>query len=244
LIKLNSVSYKIGDKEILKSINLSVKRDEKIILTGPNGAGKSTLALLLSGIIKPTEGNILIDEMDIQKIDPISLRKKIGIIFQEPETQFITMSVEREVMFGLQNLSLPVNEIVSITDKTLLEFGIEHLRKRNPFDLSGGEKQLVILASIYAMEPDIIIFDETTTFLDKKLKKKIYSFWQRLKGFIVITEDFEEFPFGERLIVLENGEIKFNKKIDKLMENGSIKTSENIFREKLRNANVNPEFYQ
>ncbi len=244
MIELNSVSYKIGNKEILKSINLNLKKDEKIIITGPNGAGKSTLALLLSGIIKPTDGNILIDGMDIQKMNPISLRKKIGIIFQEPETQFITMSVEREVMFGLQNLSIPVNEIISITNRTLAEFGIEHLRKRNPFDLSGGEKQLVILASIYAMGPDIIIFDETTTFLDKKLKKKIYSFWQKLKGFIVITEDFEEFPFGERLIVLENGEIQFNEKIDKLMENGYIRTSENIFKEELRNANINPEFYQ
>lgn len=222
-------------KDILKNINLQIDFKDKIILAGPNGSGKTLLSLIISGILKPTSGKILINGIDIENIDIKNLRKKIGIVFQEPEMQFVTMSVEKEIEFGMQNLNFSEFAINDIKEYIIEKFSIKEIKKSSPFEISGGEKQLVAIASVIAMKPEFIIFDEVTSFLDLKYRRKIYSFIESYSGgFLWVTQDFDEFPIGKTLITLERGRIVFIDDIEKMMKEEKLPTSEILIRRRIR----------
>lgn len=218
MLELSNVNIVRNNKNILKGINLRIGFTERVVLTGANGSGKTHLGLVLSGLLHPTEGTYILDGKNVKEYDAKTLRKTVGIVFQEPEMQFITMSVEREILFGMQNIGISFDEIMAKAEKVKGMFGIEDLWDKSPYQLSGGEKQMVAIASIVAMEPSFIVFDEVTTFLDRKYREKVYGIVNNLNcGFLWITQDREEIRMGKRLLVLEGGGIVFDGEVEPIL---------------------------
>lgn len=201
--------YKSGN-DILKDINLEINKGECIAIVGENGSGKSTLAKLISGIIKPSRGDILVDEINTRnKKEYIKLRKKIGIVFQNPENQILFNNIEDELSFALENLELD-NEEIRI--KRALEKVKLNKEKINDIDeLSLGQKQRISIASVLAVNPEYIVFDEPTTMIDSDGKEAVYNIIKELKesGYtiIYITNNTEEILLADRIIILHKGKI-------------------------------------
>lgn len=209
----------IFQKEAINGINLKIGLDESLSIVGRIGSGKSTLIQLLNGLIKPNEGVVLLDGIDInsKKISKKEIIKKVGLVFQYPEEQFFAETVYDEVAFGPRNIGYKESEIPALVDEALLEMGLipETIKNRSPFNLSGGEKRRVAIASILAMKPKLLVLDEPTSGMDFVGKSLIISkLKQRTKskqGVIIITHSMEEaILFSERLIVLDKGRIKYD----------------------------------
>ncbi|MCK4321082.1 ABC transporter ATP-binding protein [candidate division WOR-3 bacterium] len=235
MIKINSITIKRGKKIVIHNVSLSWHKGENLVILGPNGAGKTTLALSLAGMIEQDSGHIIIDSKSVSDYDLTSLRQKIGIVFQDPETQFVTTDVEREIAFGLSNIKQDREKIRNTVDSIIDKLDLKEMINRDPSELSGGEKQLVAIASIYAMSPDYIIFDEVTSFLDRKSRERIYRLWDNCSSsLLIITQNFEEIKWGDRVILLENGEISFESEIQELMEKDIIPTQKTLFEKLLK----------
>ncbi|MCK4572102.1 MAG: ABC transporter ATP-binding protein [Candidatus Stahlbacteria bacterium] len=235
MIKINSITIKRGKKIVIHDVSLSWHKGENLVILGPNGAGKTTLALSLAGMIEQDSGHIIIDSKSVSDYDLTSLRQKIGIVFQDPETQFVTTDVKREIAFGLSNIKQDREKIHNTVDSIIDKLDLKEMINRDPSELSGGEKQLVAIASIYAMSPDYIIFDEVTSFLDRKSRERIYRLWDNCSSsLLIITQNFEEIKWGDRVILLENGEISFESEIQELMEKDIIPTQKTLFEKLLK----------
>lgn len=235
MIKINSITIKRGKKIVIHDVSLSWHKGENLVILGPNGAGKTTLALSLAGMIEQVSGHIIIDSKSVSDYDLTSLRQKIGIVFQDPETQFVTTDVKREIAFGLSNIKQAREKIRNTVDSIIDKLDLKEMINRDPSELSGGEKQLVAIASIYAMSPDYIIFDEVTSFLDRKSRERIYRLWDNCSSsLLIITQNFEEIKWGDRVILLENGEISFESEIQELMEKDIIPTQKTLFEKLLK----------
>jgi len=247
MIELQNVTLELNGNQILKDINFAWNPDETICLLGKNGSGKTSLALLIAGILSPDSGKITINETLLEEIDEVELRKKIGIVFQDPDNQFITQDVESEIAFGLENFNLPRDEIERVVQKTIKNFGLSEIVHRNPFTLSGGEKQITAIASIFSMDPKFIIFDEVTTFLDNTYQRGIHQIWKTEKGekgIFIITQNFEEVYYADRLLLLENGKIIFDGKTDEVLKRGIISTDGIILRKFLNKEGIKIEKYE
>ncbi len=244
MIRVDSLTIERGEKVVIRNVSFSWHKGENLILLGPNGAGKTTLALSLSGILKPASGDIIIDSRPVSAYGLTSLRQKIGIVFQDPETQFVTTDVEREIAFGLSNIEENHEKIRGRIDSIIDELDLKDMLNRDPAELSGGEKQLVAIASIYAMSPDYLIFDEVTSFLDRRTRERIYRLWDECSSsLLIITQDFEEIRWGDRVILLENGEVNFESSIQSLMEKDIIPTQKALFKKLLKeNKSDIPKF--
>lgn len=216
IIKLKNLKQDYGRGEpVLKEINLEIYQGEFVAIIGQNGAGKTTLIKHLNGLLRPTAGNIFIEGRDIGQ-EPISvLAQKVGYVFQNPDHQIFMDQVFQEVAFGLKNLSLPPAEIESRTENALKKVGIYHLKDAAPLSLSKGHRQRVALASVLAMEPEIIILDEPTTGQDYSETKQIMDLIAGLnkKGhtIIFITHDMQLVAaYAKRVILMGHGEIMFD----------------------------------
>ena len=201
----------------LKSINLSVKQGEYISVLGHNGSGKSTLAKLLNLILIPTSGKIYIDEKDVSDAnlsddDVFEVRKKVGMVFQNPDNQIVATVVEEDVAFGAENLGLPREEIRRRVVNALNVVGMQDYARHAPHKLSGGQKQRVAIAGVIAMRPSVIIFDESTAMLDPLGRKSVMDIMEKLnreEGITVIniTHYMEEAARADRVIVINDGEM-------------------------------------
>lgn len=201
----------------LKSINLSVKEGEYISVLGHNGSGKSTLAKLLNLILIPTTGKIFIDGKDVSDEDlsedeVFEVRKKIGMVFQNPDNQIVATVVEEDVAFGAENLGLPREEIRRRVVNALNVVGMQNYARHAPHKLSGGQKQRVAIAGIIAMRPRVIIFDESTAMLDPIGRKAVIEIMEKLNReenitIINITHYMEEAARADRVIVINDGEM-------------------------------------
>ncbi len=209
MLELRNVSFSYGKEDVLKNINMKINDGEFISLTGPNGSGKSTLALLLLGILKAQTGEIIIDGVkssDAEKFE--EKRRSIGVVFQNPDNQFITTSVERELAFGLENMGIKREGIIERVEEALERFSLKNLRYRSPHTLSGGEKQKVAIASILILNPRYIILDEPSSFLDPSSREVIQDVIQQLRGDITvvfISQFPEEILMGEKIYFLMKG---------------------------------------
>lgn len=199
-------------KEIIKGVNLSVKKGEFISLVGQNGSGKTTLAKHFNGLLRPSKGKVFILGEDTKNSSIAELSRKVGHLFQNPENQIFEETVFAEIAFGPKNLNLPEGEIEARVDKVLKTTRLSKYRDTHPLSLSGGEKQRLALASVVVMEPQILVLDEPTTGLDllsimgileivKELHKKNVTV-------ILITHDMGLVSeLSERVVVMGNGQI-------------------------------------
>ncbi|MGZ9413637.1 energy-coupling factor transporter ATPase [Mycoplasma sp. AC157] len=216
MIKLKNVSFSYSDEEnaklALDDINLEFKAGKYIAILGHNGSGKSTLSKILTGIIKPKKGEVWINDILLSKSTLNEARKYIGIIFQNPDNQFVGATVEDDIAFGLENRCVNPKEMKEIIFNLAQKVDmLDHL-EREPQNLSGGQKQRVAIASILALSPKIIIFDEVTSMLDPKGKHDVLNIIReiqstRTKTLISITHDMDEAVLADEVIVLAKGKV-------------------------------------
>ena len=204
-----------GDDNLCPAIDhvsIEIKRGEYISIAGSNGSGKSTLARCLNGLLLPTEGEILVDGMDTNDDDLIwDIRKKIGMVFQNPDNQIVSSMVEDEVAFGPENIGIENPELRKRVDNALKSVGMYEYRNREAHKLSGGQKQRIAIAGAVAMRPDCIVFDEPTAMLDPKGRSQVMKIIRELNDqgitIILITHFMEEVAEADRVLVMKSGKL-------------------------------------
>ena len=213
-IELKNVSFEYKkDSQTLKNVSFSVEKGEFLCILGHNGSGKSTIAKLIAGLLKANDGEIYIDDTLLSEETIDFLRMKIGIIFQNPDNQFVGITVKDDIAFGLENRNLDREEMLSRINKYAKLVHMEDFLNRNPDSLSGGEKQRVAIAGVLACEPEIIIFDESTSMLDPNSVKEVIDTIKELKKertIIYITHNLEEALLADKVIVMNKGEVVLN----------------------------------
>lgn len=215
ILKLENICYTYEDgTEALKGVDLEVRRGEKLAVMGANGSGKSTLFLTLNGIHRPTSGRVLYNNVpvDYSRKGLLSLRQKIGIVFQDPDNQLFSASVTQEISFGALNLGLSEEEARKRVEKVIAEMDITPFRDKPTHFLSGGQKKRVSIADILVMDPEVILFDEPAAALDPKHARMIDGIIDGLgeKGITVIlsTHDVDRaFIWADRVVLLDEGEV-------------------------------------
>ena len=195
------------------AVDLSVRRGEFLVVLGRNGSGKSTLAKLMNGILVPTAGRVLVEGLDTAKDeDLVAIRRKVGMVFQNPDNQLVSNVVEEDVAFGPENLGVEPAEIRRRVDRALEAVGMTEFARHAPHKLSGGQKQRVAIAGILAMKPDCIILDEATAMLDPRGRSEIMETVDRLNReegitVVLITHHMEEAIRADRVVVMEKGRV-------------------------------------
>ncbi len=224
-IKVRDLNFSYKDDEanpvvVLRDMSLDIEKGEYVAMLGHNGSGKSTLAKLLNLVIDDYdyfEGSIEIDgkeitSPDMSEDDIYELRKKIGMVFQNPDNQLVATIVEEDVAFGPENLGLPREEIRRRVDEALATVGMTEYSRHEPHRLSGGQKQRIAIAGIIAMKPECIIFDESTAMLDPMGRREVIETMEKLnreegKTIITITHYMDEAVRADRVIVIDDGRI-------------------------------------
>lgn len=213
MIELKNVSFSYEDEEVLHNISTVFNDGEFCAVLGHNGSGKSTLAKLLNGILTPTSGEVIAYGMNTADDDKLfDIRKKVGMVFQNPDNQIVTAIVEDEVAFGAENLCLEPERIRRRVNEALLSVNLSRHHRRQTANLSGGEKQRLAIASVLVMHPKMIVFDESTAMLDPKGREdfmRIVNFLNKEKGMsvVLVTHFMDEAAMADRVLVLDNGSI-------------------------------------
>lgn len=220
MIKFDSLTftYADADRPCLKDVSLTIKDGEFVLVTGPSGSGKSSLCRCLNGLIPHFHGGTIMGGVEVQGLDVAKHATKelatiVGMVFQDPENQLVAMDVEREIAFGLENLGISRKVIAKRLEESLDTLGISHLRYRQVHDLSGGEKQKVVIASVLALHPEILVLDEPTSELDPKGAEEVLSIIARLNDELGITVILIEHRLDrvvhlvDRMIVMDQGSI-------------------------------------
>jgi energy-coupling factor transport system ATP-binding protein len=223
-IELNNINFAYPESEngALRGVNLNIKQGEFVLLAGSSGCGKTTITRILNGLIPGfyngrLEGEVRLDGRNINDYKSYELASKIGSVFQNPRTQFFNVDTDSELTFGLENAGVPCNEINSILERVTKELNIEKLRGRDIFKLSGGEKQKIAFASVYASDPEVYLMDEPSANLDfigiEELKRSLIKI--KAKGKTVIVAEHRLYylrDLVDRVIYLKDGMIE--KEID------------------------------
>lgn len=216
IIEVNDLSFKYDQRQsnnVLNDVTFSIQQGERVAILGNNGSGKSTLAKLLVGLLIPQTGQITIAGKQLNHETKWEIRQHIGLVFQNPENQFIGTTVEDDIAFGLENQNMPYEVMKSRVDEVLELVGMSSFRKADPSRLSGGQKQRVAIASVLALNPDIIVLDEALVMLDPQSRRQILATLDqiqttKLTTILSITHDMDEALFADKIILLEDGSIK------------------------------------
>ncbi len=197
---------------MLKDCSFSIHENEAVAIIGHNGSGKSTIAKLMNGLLFPQEGEIIINGQRVNEETVWDVRKDVGMVFQNPDNQFVGTTVQDDVAFGMENRGVPRDEMVKRIEDTLKAVGMQQYLMTEPHKLSGGQKQRVAIASVLAIFPSVLILDEATAMLDPKGRKEIMNTVtavqeQRHLSLITITHDLQEVVQAERVIVMNEGKI-------------------------------------
>lgn len=221
IIEIKNVTYTYEPDEeditnpepTLKDINLTVKKGEFVAILGHNGSGKSTLAKLTNAILIPDEGQVIIDGIDTRDENRINdVRRKVGMVFQNPDNQIVATIVEDDVAFGPENLGVEPKEIRKRVDEALKSVAMYDFRLREPHKLSGGQKQRVAIAGVIAMQTDCIVLDEPTAMLDPKGREEVFETVRKLNremGITVlfVTHFMDEAVRADRVVVIDSGRV-------------------------------------
>lgn len=230
LISINDVSFAYREDEpaILKDVNLTVYAGEWLAIVGHNGSGKSTLAKLLNGLLIPTAGRVIVEGYDTARADELwEIRKRVGIVFQNPDNQFVGTSVRDDVAFGLENFGVVREEMITRIDEAVRKVKMEKFLDAEPHHLSGGQKQRVAIAGILAQKPSIIILDEATSMLDPMGRQEVIETVKALneqQGITVIsiTHDLEEAIRADRVIVMKQGKAIMQGGPEEVFQDGEM----------------------
>ena len=204
--------YDAGAPDCLQGINLEIPEGIHTALVGPNGSGKTTLIKHLNALLFPAAGTVCVDGMMTTDTSFVrEIRRRVGMVFQNPESQIVGMTVEEDVAFGPENLALPSAEIRRRVDACLAMVGMKGFEKRAPHTLSGGEKRLLSIAGVVAMNPSYIAFDEPTAYLDPAGKQRVLEIIRRLNregmAIIHIAHDMRDVAEADRVVVMDRGRV-------------------------------------
>jgi energy-coupling factor transport system ATP-binding protein len=213
-VSVENISFKYPNEAnyAVKNVSFYVQRGEWLAIVGHNGSGKSTIAKLLNGLLRPESGVIKIFSTELNETTIWEIRKRVGMVFQNPDNQFVGSTVQDDVAFGLENHGIPRDEMVERVNEAIRQVKMEEFSEQEPHHLSGGQKQRVAIAGIIALQPDIIILDEATSMLDPKGRNEVLETVRDLKKkqkitVISITHDLEEVVKADRVIVMNKGEV-------------------------------------
>lgn len=213
-VRLEHVFYKYEDTEkyAVKDVSISAQKGEWVALVGHNGSGKSTIAKLLNGLLFPEDGLIKIGHFVLSEKNIWDIRRQVGMVFQNPDNQFVGATVQDDVAFGLENHGVPHDTMVERVESALNEVGMQSYALHEPARLSGGQKQRVAIAGVLALQPDVIILDEATSMLDPRGRTEVMETIRIMREqeditVISITHDLDEVLFADRVIVMNNGEV-------------------------------------
>ncbi|GAB4364555.1 MAG: ABC transporter ATP-binding protein [Elainellaceae cyanobacterium] len=206
MIRVEAVSHRLGERLVLNNIQLCLN-EQRVGIVGSNGSGKSTFARLLNGLVIPDRGQVWVDGLNTRQ-QVKAIRRKVGFVFQNPDHQIVYPIVEEDLAFGLKNLKLSKTAIAARVEQILQRYQLEHLRYQPAHLLSGGEKQLLAIASVLVMNPDYVVFDEPTTLLDLRnrnwIQRVLYGLAQPI---LVVSHDLELLKDFDRILVFEAGEV-------------------------------------
>lgn len=215
IINLKNIDYNYNDNQIkaLNGVNLSVYEGEWVSIIGPNGSGKSTLAKTINGLLVPDAGSVYVGGDELNEENLWRIRQLVGMVFQNPDNQFVGTTVQDDVAFGLENLGLPRDEMIVRIQKSLKEVGMTKFATNEPARLSGGQKQRVAIAGIIALQPKIIILDEATSMLDPRGRAEVLKTVREVKAkenltVLSITHDIDEASSSDRIFVMNQGKIQ------------------------------------
>ena len=259
IIELEDIHYRYHEddaREALAGVSLEIRRGEWLAIIGHNGSGKSTLAKVMNGLIEANTGSVVVNAKTLTAETVFDARRTVGMVFQNPDNQFVGTTVEDDIAFGLENIGLPREEMLERVTRVLDMVKMSEFRTKEPARLSGGQKQRVAIAGVTALEPEVIILDEATSMLDPKGRLEVISTIQKLHKekkitVISITHDLDEAAQADRVILMEQGQIQqigtpkeIFKLGSKLVEKGlDVPFSEKLI-EALRERGINvPEEY-
>jgi len=211
-------TYPGAVKPSINNVSIKIEKGEFVLITGPSGCGKTTLCRCFNGLIPhfyqgKLEGEIKVAGLTVQEHPTFELARHVGMVFQNPENQLFALSVEKDVAFGLENLGLPRDEIRKRVDWALQITGIYDLRERAPYELSGGQQQRVAIASVLAMQPEVMVLDEPTSFLDPLGAKKIFNVIREINKNLGITIVLVEhrldltIRYADHIIIMDDGRV-------------------------------------
>ena len=208
-----SYDYEDNKNYALNNVSIDIERGSYTVIVGHNGSGKSTLAKLLIGLLDPKEGKIYVDDIEVNSKSIYKIRHKIGVVFQNPDNQFIGATVEDDIAFGLENHCVPQKDMQNIIEDYANKTGMIEFLDKEPTKLSGGQKQRVAIAGVLAMKPEIIILDEATSMLDPKGKREIKELIKKMRDIVPnitivsITHDISEAVASDQVIIMNKGEV-------------------------------------
>ncbi len=260
IIEVKNLTFEYEDDNlkhiILKNFNLDIKRGSFTVILGHNGSGKSTLAKLLNGLYKPTSGQVLVDGISTSdEQSEIEIKRRVGLVFQNPDNQLVASIVEDDVAFGPENLGHSPENIRQEVDAALKAVDMYEFRNSTPHRLSGGQKQRIAIAGIIAMKPDCIVLDEPTAMLDPKGRSEIINTIKKLNKehditIVLITHFMEEAVAADRVLVMDNGKIISDSTPKKVFSNISLlkevgldvpQTTELLYRLKQGGMNISTD---
>ncbi|SFG15954.1 energy-coupling factor transporter ATPase [Sporolactobacillus nakayamae] len=215
MIDVENVTFRYDRREqtdALSSVSFKAEKGKWLSVIGNNGAGKSTLAALLIGLIQPSQGTIRINGVALDEESKWTIRRSAGIVFQNPDNQFIGATVQDDVAFGLENLNVPADQMRLRVTEALETVGMLNYRTADPTQLSGGQKQRVAIAGVLALRPDLLILDEAFVMLDPRSRRELLATLKRLKTerdltILSITHDMNEAAASDRILVLKQGHV-------------------------------------
>ena len=217
ILRTQSIAYSYDDegRAALRGLSAAFYAGERVAVLGRNGAGKSTFFLCCNGVLRPASGSLLLGGKPVgdKAADRMALRRAVGLVFQDPDSQFIEGSVEADVSFGPMNLRLPEEEVRRRVERAIRRLGLEDLRRRAPHTLSGGEKKRVSIADVLAMEPSLLLLDEPFASLDPENALRLEGILDDLSqaglGLVVATHDVDfAWRWAQRILVFRDGELR------------------------------------
>ncbi|GMG61522.1 energy-coupling factor ABC transporter ATP-binding protein [Tetragenococcus halophilus] len=215
IISLKNITFRYQADQVqpaLQDLSLTVNKGEWVAIIGHNGSGKSTLAKTINGLLLPETGNISVGQLELNEENIWTIRKMVGMVFQNPDNQFVGATVEDDVAFGMENQGIPREEMVPRVKEALEQVKLTDFAAKEPARLSGGQKQRVAIAGILALRPDIIILDEATSMLDPEGRQEVISILKEVKEkyqltVLSITHDIDEAANANRILVMREGQL-------------------------------------